>query len=144
METKVIRILSTGFNKRTGEPMNAFRQRLGFLGSLSNHSTRTGWNGLPSVLADAKELEINSAIIGDVIIKAVSHGWVYVSWTFKKDRQGIATGTKEVKRTIRVKVLEIDGKDISAYEVKNPLAWFVGSIADRSEIVLELDTTDHR
>lgn len=133
-ENRTITIKSTGILS-SGEEVGAFRQRISFIASLSNSTRQYGWNGLPTFLEDAKAVASleNSVIVGNVIIKPSSRGWVFVSFTFKNGEQ--------IQRTIRVRVLTVDGKET---DKKNPLGWFLSSIADRSEIVLELDTTDHR
>ena len=133
-ENRTITIKSTGILS-SGEEVGAFKQRLSFIASLSNYTRQYGWNGLPTFLEDAKAIGSfeNSVVVGNVIVKPSSRGWVFVSFTFKNGEQ--------IQRTIRVKVLTVDGKET---DHKNPLAWFLASIADRSEIVLELDTTDHR
>ena len=133
MKSRTVTIKSSGLIK--GEKVNAFRQRLSLIASLSNYSRNYGWIGLPSYIEDAKEIASlqGSAVVENVIVKPSRHGWAFVSFKFRNGDQ--------IQRTIRVKVLTIDGQET---EHKNPLAWFLASISDRSEIVLEIDTTDNR
>ena len=134
--------------EKEGKPYTRVQQQLSFFRSLGNYAKGCGWKveqPASVVRATAHYIANGKLAVSNFTVTPPVKGWFRINWvrpTTRKNNYSDAPAKNEIVRTVKMKVLAVNGKDVDAVTAEEVVAYLKG-IEGNTSITLGIDEERH-